>query len=291
LHETSLSRIGSQCAIKHTILSIQSEVVRGHVGNSVARFALQRCGSDVFCLPTVLLSNHPGHGRAAGEATDAGKLSALLDGLKVQGWLTGVDAVLTGYLGDPAQAGVAARAVREMKAANPKAIYLCDPVFGDDDGAYARLGVAEAMARDLLPLADIAAPNRFELSSLTSQRIDNPSDAVRAARLLGVPEVIVTSVPHGGLIANVAVTAQGAWMCSVARCEGVPHGTGDLLAALYLHFRLSGEGPADALSSSVSRVHAVISMSLGLDELALVESQDLLRTPGPLIAVSPLARP
>lgn len=284
--ETSVSRFGSQCAIKHTILSIQSEVVRGHVGNSAARFALQRCGSDVLCLPTVLLSNHPGHGRAAGEATDAVKLGALLDGLKAHGWLKGVDGVLTGYLGDPAQAAVAARAVREVKAANPKAIYLCDPVFGDDDGAYARLGVAEAMARDLVPLADIAAPNRFELSSLTSQRIDNPADAVRAARLLGVQEVVVTSVPHDGLIANVAVSTQGAWVCSVARSEGVPHGTGDLLAALYLHFRLSGNDVAVALPATVARVQSLIARSLGRDELALVEAQDELVTPPVSVTVA-----
>jgi pyridoxine kinase len=289
LPETSVSRFGSQCAIKHTILSIQSEVVRGHVGNSAARFALQRCGSDVFCLPTVLLSNHPGHGRTAGEATDAAKLSSLLDGLKVHGWLKAVDGVLTGYLGDPAQAGVAAHAVREVKAANPKAIFLCDPVFGDDDGAYARLGVAEAMARDLIPLADIAAPNRFELSSLTSQRIDNPADAVRAARLLGVPEVIVTSVPHGGSIANVAVSALGAWVCSVARSEGVPHGTGDLLAALYLHFRLSGEEVPLALASTISRVQSLIAQSLGCDELALVVSQHELVTPSISVTIARLA--
>lgn len=272
----------------HTIVSIQSEVVRGHVGNSIARFALQRLGCNVFCLPTVLLSNHPGHGRAFGEVTEPSKLASLFDGLQFHRWLAGVDGVLTGYLGEPAQSGIAARVVREVKARNPKAVYLCDPVFGDDNGAYARLGVAEAMARDLLPLADIAAPNRFELSSLTSQRINSPIDAMRAARLLGVPEVVVTSVPHDGLIANVAVCLQGAWVATVARHENVPHGTGDLLSALYLHFRLGGADVPSALGSAVSRVQSLIAKSLGLDELALVERQSELVSPTINASVVPL---
>lgn len=259
------------------------------MGNSAARFALQRCGSDALCLPTVLLSNHPGHGKVAGDVTDAQKLDALVEGLRVHGWLRSVDAVLSGYLGDPSQASIAARAVRDVKAANSKALFLCDPVFGDDDGAYARLGVAEAMARDLIPLADIAAPNRFELSSLTSQRIDTPADAVRAAKLLGVPEIVVTSVPHDGQIANVAVCASGAWVCSVARSSGVPHGTGDLLSALYLHFRLSGADVPSALQATVSRVQAVIGLSLGQDELALVTAQSQLATPDESVAVARIA--
>lgn len=279
----------SQYANMPAILSIQSEVVRGHVGNGAARFALQRCGRNVFALPTVQLSNHPGHGRTAGETLAGRKLEALVDGLAAHGWLSEAGAVLSGYLGEAAQAGVVARAVRLVKTARPGALYLCDPVFGDDSGAYAGLGVAEAMARDLLPLADIAAPNRFELSSLTSQRIDNPADAVRAARLLGVPEVVVTSVPHDGFIANVAVSAQGAWVCRVGRSVGVPHGTGDLLSALYLHFRLAGRDAAAALQATVARVQSIIAASLGHDELALVAAQDQLIAPSVPVEVEALA--
>lgn len=279
----------SQYDSTSAILSIQSEVVRGHVGNSAARFALQRCGRNVLALPTVLLSNHPGHGRAAGAITEPSRLAALVEGLGVHDWLGSVGGILSGYLGAAAQAAVVVKAISLVKAAHPGARYLCDPVFGDDAGAYAALGVAEAMARDLLPLADIAAPNRFELSSLTSQRIDTPVDAARAARLLGVPEVVVTSVPHDGRIANVAVSAQGAWMCSVVRREGVPHGTGDLLSALFLHFRLSGLDVPTALQASVSRVQAVIADSLGRDELALVAAQARLTDPGTLVDVVALA--
>lgn len=255
------------------IISIQSEVVRGHVGNSAARFALQRLGLDVWSLPTVLLSHHPGHGRPEGRTTEAPELVALFDSLARRGWAGQVRGVITGYLGAAAQASAAASIVARVKALNPAALYLCDPVFGDDDGAYAKPGVAEAIARDLLPLADIAAPNRFELSGLTSQRIDTPADAVRAARLLGLPEVVVTSVPHGAHIANIAVSRTEAWICTVEREARVPHGTGDLLSALYLALRLQGSDTAAALAGSVSRVQAIIGASLGQDELQLIPAQ------------------
>jgi pyridoxine kinase len=258
------------------IISIQSEVVRGHVGNSVARFALQRLGLEVWSLPTVLLSHHPGHGRPEGRTTEAPELVALFDSLARRGWAGQVRGVITGYLGAAAQASAAAGIVARVKALNPSALYLCDPVFGDDDGAYAKPGVAESIARDLLPLADIAAPNRFELSSLSSQRIESPADAVRAARLLGVREVVVTSVPDGARIANIVATPSQAWCCSVDREASVPHGTGDLLSALYLALRLEGHAPTDALAASVSRVQKVIRASLGCDELRLIEAQDCL---------------
>lgn len=246
---------------------------------------MQRTGVDVWALPTVILSNHPGHGQTRGETVDAQTIAGLFEGLRLHHWDAQVSAVLSGYLGHPDQASAAARIVCEVRAANPHALYLCDPVFGDDDGAYAKLGVAEAMARELIPLADIAAPNRFELSSLTSQRIESPSDAVRAARLLSVPEVLVSSVPDKGGIANVIVNRDGAWCCTVERHSDVPHGTGDLLSALYLGARIRGELPQHALLSSVSQVQAMVSASVGLDELALISAQALLVSPPSGLAV------
>jgi pyridoxine kinase len=266
------------------VLSIQSEVVRGHVGNSAARFALQRVGVDVWAVPTVLLSNHPGHGKVRGETMPAARIDDLIAGLEAQGWLSRCDAVLSGYLGAPEQARAVADAVRRVKAANGRALYLCDPVFGDDDGAYARAGVAEAMARDLLPLADIVTPNRFELSSLTSKRIADPGDAVAAARTLSVAEVVVTSVPFAaGEIGTVAVTRAGAWATSSARLEAVPHGSGDLLAALYLAARLQADAAA-ALAEASSAVDFILRASAGRDELLLVEYQRGLQEPTPRLA-------
>ena len=259
------------------VLSLQSEVVRGHVGNSAARFALQRVGVDVWAVPTVLLSNHPGHGRFRGETIPAQRIDDLIAGLDAHGWLSRCDAVLSGYLGAPEQARAVADAVRRVKAANPRALYLCDPVFGDDDGAYARVGVAEAMARDLLPLADIVTPNRFELSSLTSKRIATAGDAVAAARALGAGEVVVTSIQFpAAAIGTVAVTREAAWATSAARIEAVPHGSGDLFAALYLAARIQGGAVSDALVQASSAVDAVLRASAGADELQLVAAQDVL---------------
>ena len=264
------------------ILSIQSEVVYGHVGNSVARFALQRFGFEVWALPTTLLSNHPGHGKFRGEVTPAPNLRALLAGLTENGWLKNCAAGLSGYLAHADQADVVAEAVAQVKDANPQAVFLCDPVFGDDDGAYAKPGVAEAMARRLVPLADMLAPNRFELASLTARRIENAADAVTAARSLGRPEILVTSVPFGATeVGSLVVTRDAVVATKASRLPNAPHGTGDLLSALYLAARLNGLAPDAALGAASSATHAVIEASVasGLDELALIQVQDRLLNP------------
>ncbi len=274
---------------KLTVLSIQSEVVRGHVGNGAARFALQRLGIEVWAVPTVLLSNHPGHKAFRGEVVPATKMGELIAGLDANGWLVQCDAVLSGYLGAAEQARAVADAVRRVKALNPNALFLCDPVFGDDDGAYARPGVAEAMARELLPIADIATPNRFELSSLTSRKIGDAVSAAAAARSLGKAEVVVTSVPFdGGRVGTVAVTQSGAWGTAAARIEQVPNGSGDLFAALYLAGRLTGDNPTAALERACSAVDGVLRASAGADELQLIGSQEALLAPPRILTAVPV---
>ncbi len=267
------------------VLSIQSDVVRGHVGNAAARFALQRVGVDAWAVPTVLLSNHPGHGKFRGDVTSAAAIASLIDGLDAHGWLARCDGVISGYLGAADQARAVADAVRRVKAQNPLAVYLCDPVFGDDDGAYARPGVAEAMARELVPLADVVTPNRFELTSLTSKKIESAADAVAAARALGKTEAVVTSVPfEGGRIGTVAVVGSSAWAVAAPRIAQVPNGSGDLLAALYLAARLNGRDVAAALSAACSAVDGVLRASAGVDELRLVAAQAELVRPSQVLA-------
>lgn len=270
-----------------SVLSIQSEVVRGHVGNGAARIALQRMRHDVWAVPSVLLSNHSGHGAVRGETIAAAKMGELIAGLDAHGWLKDCAGVLSGYLGAGDQARVVADAVKRVKALNATALYLCDPVFGDDDGAYARPGVAEAMARELLPLADIVTPNRFELSSLTSKRIEDAASAVAAARTLNKAEVVVTSVPFdGGRVGTVVATRSGAWAAAAPKLDDVPHGSGDLLAALYLGARLQGRSPTDALRHAASAVDCVLNASSGADEMSLVARQDDLAMPSRLLDVT-----
>lgn len=261
------------------VLSIQSEVVYGHVGQGAARFALQKLGFEVLALPTVLLSNHPGHGAPQGETIPADKLRALLRGLAARGVLEDTVAVLSGYLGDATQSAVVVEALELVRRENSKSLYLCDPVFGDEGGAYARLGVAEAIARDLIPIADIVTPNRFEMVSLTARQITDPGSAITAAKALARSETVVTSVPMGaGKVGAVAVQGGMAWSAGGPILTGVPNGTGDLLSALYLGWRLKGHDPAGALGRSTGAVHALAEQASvqGLKELPLIEHQALL---------------
>ncbi len=195
--------------------------------------------------------------------------------------------VLSGYLGVADQAEVVAEAVAAVKAANRAALYLCDPVFGDEGGAYAKLGVAEAMARSLVPVADIITPNRFELTSLTARPVKGPEDARAALHSLGRPEGLVTSVPMpGGAIGTLAVQGPAVWLSEAPRVERPPHGTGDLLAALYLGHRLKGLGVPEALGRASGAVDRLIreAVAAGSPELGLIEGQTAL-TDGPALAV------
>jgi pyridoxine kinase len=262
------------------VLSIQSEVVFGHVGQAAARFALQRLGHDVWALPTVLLSSHAGYANVEGDSLPADLLRRLVDGLAANGWLGQCDAVLSGYLGHADHAAVVADAVRRVKAANPQAIYCLDPVFGDMGRAYAKPGVAEAMARLLLPLADIVTPNGFELSSLTSVPIGDVDDAKAAAARLGRPLVLATSVPAGeGRIGTMAMAKEESWLASTPLLENVPHGSGDLLAALFLGHRLRVRSLRDALADSTASVFHILSASVGAPEMRLIAQQGTIVAP------------
>jgi pyridoxine kinase len=259
------------------ILSIQSEVVFGHVGQGAARFALQRLGHEVWALPSVLLSSHAGYPRVEGEATSADLLRRLFDGLDANGWLTRCDAVLSGYLGSADQAEIVADAVFRVKRANPQALYCLDPVLGDDGRAYAKPRVAEATARHLLPIADIVTPNTFELSQLSALPVRDRDNAVVAAKRLGRPLVLVTSVHEGSDRIGVLGVANGEnWFASTPWIAGVPHGAGDLFAALFLSEHLKGTKLAEALRRSVRSVFHILAASRDRGELLLVKEQHAL---------------
>jgi pyridoxine kinase len=262
------------------ILSFQSEVVYGHVGQGAARFALQRLGHEVWAVPTVILSSHAGYAHVEGETVSAALMRKLVDGLAANGWLAECDAVLSGYLGSAEQAAIVGDAVRRVKAAKPDAIYCLDPVFGDNGRAYARQGVAEAMARTLLPLADIVTPNAFELSSLTSVAIRDASDARAAARRLARPLVVGTSISDGAdRIGAIAVSSEETWFASTPRLENAPHGAGDLFAALFLSARLDGNELTYALERATGVVFSILQQSVAANsgEMLLIAGQENLR--------------
>lgn len=272
-----------------TVLSIQSHVVAGHVGNDAAVFALQRLGVEAWPVHTVQFSNHTGHGGWTGQAFAAEHISALIDGLDARGFLPRVDAVLSGYIGTAETGASIADAVTRVKAQNPDAIYCCDPVMGDiDSGLFVKPDVPAYFADTALPLADIVTPNVFELSVLTGTQpaaLTTTPALIAAARLLierGPRVVLVTSARLGGddRIATLAVTAQQVWRVSTPfiSLSPMPNGMGDCIAALFLGRYLQHGDIAQALSQSVSSLHALVR---GTDaamprDLNLVTMQDAL---------------
>lgn len=258
------------------ILSLSSQVAHGHVGHSAGVFAWQRLGLEVVALPTVLLSNRPDLPRKAGERVRPELLGEMVEALAANGRLGQVDAVFTGYLPSTAHAELAARIVARLKSANPAMLYCCDPILGDEpDGLYVAEEAARTVRDLLLPLADMVTPNRFELGWLTGRSVASAEDAVAAARSLA-PMVLATSSPagEGGKLANLLVTRDEAWRTLVAKRDAAPHGTGDLMAALFLAHMLRLRRPLEALALTTAGIEAVIEASAGAEELRLIESQD-----------------
>jgi pyridoxine kinase len=255
-----------------TILAISSQVARGHVGLRAIVPALQALGHDVIMLPTVMLSNHPGHGAVAGQRIDPALLRQMLATLDGHGWLGSVDAVLSGYLPSAEHVAVAAEAVSLVRRHRPSATYFCDPVLGDDPkGLYIAEEAARGIAERLVPIADVIFPNRFELSWLAGQDVGGIADARAAAARFTTVATVATSIPAAaGQLATVAVSKGDAWATDVARQEKVPNGTGDLLAALIAGRMVNGRTIPDAVGSSVDDVQKAICASSGRDELDLV---------------------
>ena len=282
------------------VLSFQSHVAYGHVGNSAATFALQRLGIDVWPVHTVLYSNHPGHGNFRGAAVAPAALAEIVDGLDAQGVLAECDAVLSGYLGEPGTAAVVADAVNRAKAQNPEALYCLDPVMGDEHGLYVDEAVPEAIADSLLPLADIVTPNGFELAQLTGIAPAMLHDALAGMQALwraGPRLVVATSLAREDgpedAVEAIALAADGAWSVAVPALGfgARPGGAGDLFAALFLAHCLKGSEAPAALSLAASATWGVLRRTFDADarELLLVEAQDELVAPEEMFDARPVA--
>ncbi|MFT3728089.1 MAG: pyridoxal kinase [Terricaulis sp.] len=263
-----------------TILSIQSQVAGARVGNSVAAFAMERLGVRVWQLPTTILGRRPDHGPPGGGPIPAETLASLFDGLAADGVLGEIDAVLTGYLGDGDQVAVVLDAVERVKAANGKAVFVCDPVLGDDGKLFVRDELADAMLNGLAPHADWLTPNAFELGLMTGRTINSLTAARDAARRIGKP-TLCTSIRTAIGMGNLFAAPTGDWFCETARLPRAPKGTGDLLTALFVGRRVRGEAPAVALEAATGAVYDVIVRSLAAEseDLLLPGAQDVLAEP------------
>jgi pyridoxine kinase len=283
------------------VLSIQSWVAHGHVGNAAALPCLHALGHVVWAVPTVVFSNHPGLGGHAGRVLPAEELAELLAGLAARGTLGTCAAVLSGYLGAAESGPAVLDAVERVKTANPRALYLCDPVIGEDGRVFVRAGIPEFFRDRALGRADIIAPNAFELAFLTGASPGSLAEAAAAAAELrprlrpggprmvlasgitvpAMPQQSVTLLAHDGGTLSVATPRQAAPL----------PGTGDALAALFLGNLLSGHAAGDALSRAASAIQAVSERAVesGAADLPLVAARAALAEPPVLWPAEPVA--
>ncbi|MEV8025635.1 pyridoxal kinase PdxY [Microbacterium sp. NPDC080220] len=266
------------------ILSIQSAVAYGHVGNSAAVFPLQRIGVEVYPVYTVNFSNHTGYGAWRGPLISPQDVADVITGIEERGAFGEIDAVLSGYQGGEGIGDVILDAVARVKAANPSAIYACDPVMGNaKSGCFVAPAIPVLLRERVVPAADLITPNQFELGFLTGTE---PSDlestlaSVDAARAMGPSTVLVTSVEHPdrpeGTIEMLAVTDDGAWIVRTPHIPMKANGSGDVTAALFTaHFRRTGDA-ADALARTTSSVFDLLQQTYdaGSRELRLIEAQE-----------------
>jgi pyridoxine kinase len=276
------------------ILSIQSHVVYGHVGNSAAVFPLQRLGREVWPLMTVQFSSHTGYAGWRGRAFDAAMIDDCMSGLEAIGALPRCAGLLTGYLGKAEIGEAVLRALDRIRGANGEAAYACDPVIGDvGRGSYVAAGVAEFFRDRALPAATIATPNAFELEWLTGERANDLQAARRAIAALrgrGPQIVVAKSLKLDDTPANaldmLAGDQAGFWRLRTPNLPIAVNGAGDLLAALFFHHWLETRQTPEALSRAASSVHAVVKATLAAPsrELSLIAAQDEFTKPSQLFA-------
>ena len=277
------------------VIVVSSHVARGSVGNRAMVFALETLGHPVWAVPTVILPWHPGHGRATRIVPEPGQFAALMKDLENAPWLGEVAGVISGYLGDSTQAGAVASLVEAVKAKNPKALYVCDPVMGDQGGLYVATAVAEAMRDLLMPIADIATPNRYELEWLSGMKLDDMRSTIAAASQAGPATMLVTSAPAmiAGGVGNLLLTASDALLVEHRPIERPPNGLGDLTAAVFLARLLGGQPIAKALQSTTAAVYEILARTAkrGGDELQLETDAQSLSHPMAMVQLRHLLHP
>ena len=251
------------------ILILSSYVAQGTVGLQATVPAFDSPAFEVIAVPTVVLSNHPGHRACAGTAVAPETLAAMLDALAANGWLRELDVLLLGYMPSPDHVRWAATLAQGLKLQGPELTVVVDPVLGDDpQGLYVRPETAAAIRDNLLPLADLITPNRFELAWLSACTVDGPETATNAARTLHRPTCAATSIPaDGGRIANLLISDSLVAHENADLVPQAPHGTGDYFAGALVAARLLGHGDREALRIATLEVARALHVSSGLDYL------------------------
>jgi pyridoxine kinase len=272
-----------------TVISIQSQVAFGHVGNSAAVFPMQMHGIDVIAVPTTLLSNRPGYATIRGRVLDAPLVADLLLGIEERGAVDSCKMILSGYLGSPEIAAVVADFVARARARNPTLLYCCDPVLGDRDrGLFVQADIPPLVRDRLCPLADLITPNHFEFEWLCGTKATTTGQVIAQAQALlarGPSTIVVTSAELAdtpdGEIETLAIERSRAWRVRTPKLPISPSGTGDLFAALLVAARVRGSNTPDALGHAASAIFAVLERTAarGTEEMRIVESAELLAHP------------
>ncbi|MBR1142055.1 pyridoxal kinase PdxY [Bradyrhizobium sp. AUGA SZCCT0431] len=265
-----------------TVISIQSQVAYGHVGNSAAVFPMQMHGIDVIAVPTTLLSNRPGYPTIRGRVLEAQLVADLLLGIEERGAVDTCEMILSGYLGSADIAAVVADFVARAKARNPALCYVCDPVLGDRDrGLFVKADIPPLVRDRLCGLADIITPNHFEFEWLCGAKSTTSAQMLDAARALmarGPSTVVVTSAELSdtpdGEIETLAIEQSNAWRVRTPKVPISPNGTGDLFAALFTAARVQNKATPEALGHAASAISAVLERTAarGTEEMRIVES-------------------
>lgn len=271
------------------VLSIQSCVSYGHVGNSAAVFPMQRLGHEVMPVHTVVFSNHTGYGAWGGQLIAGDVVRSIVQGIDERGGLDDVDLVLSGYQGGNDIGDAILEAVSLVKQRNPHAVYACDPVLGSAKSGCFVAPEVQSLIRDrVVPSADLITPNQFELGFLTGtdpHSLEETLSSVDLIRGAGPSTVLVTSVFRpdrpADTIEMLAVTPDGAWIVRTPQLPFKRNGSGDVAAALFSsHLRASGDA-ADALGRTAASVYELLRNTFEADatELLLIESQDAYVSP------------
>lgn len=266
------------------VLSIQSSVSYGHVGNSAAVFPMQRVGHEVMPVFTVLFSNHTGYGAWRGPLMTGDTIREIVTGIDERGGLDEVEVVLSGYQGGNDIGDAILDAVAMVKERNPNAIYACDPVLGSAlSGCFVSPEVQNLIRDRVVPQADLITPNQFELGFITDTNpltIDDTLASVELVRAKGPQTVLVTSVMRPDrpeqTIEMLAVTPDGAWLVQTPHLDFKANGSGDVTAALFsTHLTATGD-PEFALGQTAASVFELLenTFNSGKRELQLIESQE-----------------
>ena len=268
------------------VITVQSQLVYGHAGNSAAVPPLRALGLRVAEVPTTLLSNAPFYSTLRGRMLPADWLAELLQGASERGLPERARALVSGYFGTVDNGQVFAQWARRVLADNRQLEYWLDPVIGDTHtGPYVEPALEAVFREQLLPLATVVTPNAFELGRLTGRDALAQDDAIAAARELlqrGPRWVIAHSVQgEPGQLVTLAVSADEVWRWSTEHLPVDVAGTGDVLLALAMAFVLRGEPMPMAISRAIAGVHTALEATLaaGVEEFDVLSAAPAAQLP------------